>query len=294
MGCQQETVELRQTVWAECEAEVESPPGCEESQGAIAELPASLAVLQGVRELSAVKSGSEAATGVLYGAMRISTEWGSGLSGKNRFGNSDFQIVNDQTVLCPAGHQMYRRMRHQKPNGDIKMQYGINSKHCQKCPVKRRCLAPKSKADRGRRVTVIRPLISDITPDLPRVELSKDSAIVRSVVQWVGGQANQAVQPILWCDIAATRLRRGWHEQLALFEVKIMENPALGNTAPSEATKLITRREREHHRLSWWERNEQNMRSGEQEQWRIVLPKVATKLLKGLEQLSKRSFMATG
>jgi len=294
MGCQQATVELRQTVWAECEAESETQQRSEASRRAIAELPASLAVLQGVRELSAVKSGSEVASGALYGAMRVSTEWGTGLSGKNRFGNADFQIVNDQTVLCPAGHQMYRRMRHQKPNGDIKMQYGINPKHCQKCPVKRRCLAPKSKAEGGRRITVIRPLIRDMDLDLPRVELSKDSAIVRSVVEWVGGKAKQAVQPILWCDIAATRLRRGWHEELALFEVKIMENAVLQKTAPSEATKLISRREREHHRLSWWERNERNMRKGEQERWRIVLPEVATKLLKGLEQLSKRSFVATG
>lgn len=294
MGCQQEPVELRQTVWAKCEYEGESLEGCEHSRHPDVELPPSLVALQGVGKLSAVKSGSDAATGVLYGAMRISTEWGTGLSGKNRFGNNDFQIVNDQTVLCPAGHQMYRRMRHQKPNGDIKIQYGINPKHCQKCPVRKRCLAPKSKADRGRRVTVIRPVISDMNPDLPRVELSKDSALVRSVVQWVGGKANQAVQPILWCDIAATRLWRGWHQQLALFEVKITEIPALFSTSPSEAAKLISRREREHHRLSWRERNERNMRKGEQKQWKVVLPEVATKLLKGLEQLSKRSFVATG
>jgi hypothetical protein len=110
MGCQQESVKLRETVWAECEHEEESLKGCEDSRHPVAELPPSLAGLQEVGELSAVKSASEEATGVLYGAMRISTEWGKGLGGKNRFGNNDFQIVNDQTVLCPAGHQMYRRM----------------------------------------------------------------------------------------------------------------------------------------------------------------------------------------
>jgi hypothetical protein len=294
MGYQEEAVEMRQTVWAESEQEAESLKGDEGSRGAIAELPASLAGLPGVGGVSGVKTGSETASGALYGAMRISTEWGTGLAGKNRFGNNDFQIINDQTVLCPAGHQMYRRMRQQKANGDIKMQYGINPKHCQNCPVKKRCLAPKSKAERGRRVTVIRPMISDMNPELARVELSKDSAIVRSVVQWVGGTAKQAVQPILWCDIAATRLRRGWHQRLALFEVKISEIPGLPSPAPSKSAKLMSRREREHHRLSWWERNERNMRSGEQEQWRVVLPEVATRLLEGMERLSKRSFVATG
>ena len=293
VGCQQESVEVRQTVWAECDDEKETK-GHEDVKGTVAELPASLTGLQGVGDVSALKSVSEEATGVLYGAMRVSTEWGPGLSGKNRFGNDDFQIIDDQTVLCPAGHPMYRRMRHEQPNGDIKMQYGINPKHCQSCPVKRRCLAPKSKAEAGRRVTVIRPIISDMTLDLPRVELSKDSALVRSVVQWVGGKAKKAVQPILWCDIAATQLRRGWHRQLALFDVKITEISGLVNTGSSEAVRLISRREREHHRLSWWERNERNMRKGEPDQWRVVLPEMATRLLEGIEQLSKRSFVATG
>jgi hypothetical protein len=292
MGYQEEPVEMRQTVWVEVESEKESLEGSEPSKSVDVELPASLASLEGVSALSAVKTGSEEASGILYGAMRISTEWGIGLGGKNQFGNSDFQIVNDQTVLCPAGHQMYRRMRQQQPNGDIKMQYGINPKHCQKCPVRRRCLAPKSKGIGGRRVTVIRPVISEVTSGLPRIELSKDSALVRSVVQWVGS-AKQAEQPILWCDIAATRLRRGWHQRLALFEVQISEIPGLSPT-PSKAAKLMNRREREHHRLSWWERNERNMRGGEQEQWRVVLPEIATRLLEGMERLSKRSFVATG
>jgi hypothetical protein len=146
----------------------------------------------------------------------------------------------------------------------------------------------------GRRVTVIRPVISEANPGLPRIELAKDSALVRSVVQWVGGKPKQPVQPILWCDIAATQLRRGWHQQLALFEVQISESPGLLGAAPSETATLISRRAREHHRLSWWERHERHMRKREQEQWRVVLPGVATGLLAGLERLSKRAFVATG
>jgi hypothetical protein len=101
MGCQQEPVTLRQTVWSECEREEDSLEGCKASEASgltVMALPPSLAGLQDVGALSAVKVGSAESTGVLYGAMRVSTEWGQGVAGKKRFGKTDFQIVNDQTV----------------------------------------------------------------------------------------------------------------------------------------------------------------------------------------------------
>ncbi|MCP6758830.1 MAG: hypothetical protein NHB32_08690 [Fischerella sp. CENA71] len=51
---------------------------------------------------------------------------------------------------------MYRRTQQRKANGDLRMQFGINPKTCQKCSLKRRCLAPNTKGKGGRRVTVIR------------------------------------------------------------------------------------------------------------------------------------------
>jgi len=39
-----------------------------------------------------------------YGPMEVSTEWGRSLGKGKRFGNEDFRIVDEKTVLCPAGH----------------------------------------------------------------------------------------------------------------------------------------------------------------------------------------------
>lgn len=294
MGYQQARVEVRQTVWAECETEGEAVSNRDLVASTVSELPPSLQFLQGVTELPVANSTVGVAPSTLYGEMRVCTEWGRGLKGKKRFGNDDFQIVNDQIVRCPAGHQMYRKMSQKQPNGDLKMQYGLNPKICQSCAVRKRCLAPNSKGSGGRRVTVIRPVISDPTSGLAAIEVSQSSALVRSVKQWVGGQPKQPAQPILWCDIAATELRRRWHQRLAMFEVKISEIPAPLAAAQSGGVKLFSRRQREHHRLSWWERNERNARTRDQEQWRVVMPAAAKILLEGLEHLSKRSFVGTG
>jgi len=242
MGYEQARAEVRQTVWAERETEGEVVGDREPTASEVRELPPSLQFLQGVPELPAATPGAGETSNILYGEMRISTEWGRGLKGKNQFGNADFQIVNDQIVRCPVGHQMYRKMSQKKPNGDLKIQYGLNPKVCQNCPVRKRCLAPTSKGTGGRRVTVIRPVVSDPTSGIAAIEVSQDSALVRSVMQWVGGQSKQPVQPILWCDIAATDLRRGWHQRLAMFEVKIsgISNPI---AAQSGVVKVFSRRQ---------------------------------------------------
>jgi hypothetical protein len=227
--------------------------------------------------------------------MQVSTEWGRGLGREQHFGNADFKIVNEKTVLCPAGHAMYRRASRQKANGDLSIQFGINPKTCQSCPVKKRCLAPKSKGVGGRRVNVVRQRLDEGA----RVEggttcLSSDSALVRSVMEWLKQEQPNHEQPIYWCDIAATRLRRGWHQRLALQAVEIQV--VTGDEPPSQAqkSKVLSRRQREHHRLSWWERNERNEWTKEQGMWKVVLSGEAKELLAGLHQISRRSFLATG
>jgi hypothetical protein len=72
-----------------------------------------------------------------YGSMEVSTEWGRGKGRGKRFGNEDFRIVDEQTVLCPVGHPMYQRTSKQKENGALTIQFGIKPRLCQSCPVSR-------------------------------------------------------------------------------------------------------------------------------------------------------------
>jgi len=243
---------------------------------------ASSATSQGA--ISALEdSGSER-----YGPLEVSTEWGRSLGKGKRFGNEDFRIVDEKTVLCPAGHPMYQRTRKQKENGDLALQFGIRPKVCQSCPVKRPCLSPNSKGIGGRRVTVIRRAISTA-----KSVVDKGSAIVRSAFGWLMNPKPNYEQPIYWCDIAAGQLRRTWHEHLSrqAIEIKAIERPNPIKTKPEEV--LLSRSQREHRRLSWWERWERNARKAEDPCWGIVLYSGKAIAL-GMRTLSQRSFNATG
>lgn len=223
-----------------------------------------------------------------YGPLEVSTEWGRSLGKGKRFGNEDFRIVDEKTVLCPAGHPMYQRTRKQKENGDLVLQFGIRPRLCQSCPVKRQCLSPNSKGVGGRRVTVIRRAISTV-----KSAVDKGSAIVRSAFGWLRNPKPKYEQPIYWCDIAAEQLRRVWHEHLSRqeIEIKAIEQPRQSKRKPEE--ELLSRAQREHRRLSWWERWERNERKAEDPRWAVVLYSGKT-IASAMRIISQRSFNATG
>lgn len=223
-----------------------------------------------------------------YGPMEVSTEWGRSLGKGKRFGNEDFRIVDEKTVLCPAGHPMYQRTSKQKENGDLTIQFGIKPRLCQSCPVKRQCLSPHSKGIGGRRVTVIRRVISTA-----KGVIDTGSAIVRSALRWLMNPKPNYGQPIYWCDIAATRLRRAWHEHLSrqAVEIKVVKRQVQGRTEPIEP--LLSRAQREHRRLSWWERWERNERKADDPRWSVVLYS-GKAIAAGMQILSQRSFSPTG
>ncbi len=168
------------------------------------------------------------------------------------------------------------------------IQFGIKAKTCQRCPVKKRCLAPNSKGVGGRRVNVIRQAITKA-----KEVVATDSALVRSVIRWISEKQPSNEQPIFWCDIAATRLRREWHERLARQEVEIKAIGGGGKSRRGNREMLLTRQQREHHRLSWWERLERNEREVGGSTWCVVLYGGGKTLVQGLNELIRRSFMPT-
>lgn len=300
MGHQQQVSPqpVRQTIWAE----VEEPDN--ERAASAPSAPAltpSLMFLQPPAPKSGALDEPSVGIGNRYGPMRVSTEWGRGKSkgkgkgkdqglGKNkqRFGNQDFKIVDDQTVVCPAGHVMYRRSCKQKANGDLALQFGVYYRICQQCPVKKQCLAPNSKGVGGRRVNVIRKFLAQPTVTIPTC-----SAVVRSVSKWLNTPQPSYQHPLLWCDIAATHLRRDWHETLALHEVKINALPNPDSATPSPNPQRLSRRQRAHARLGWWERIKRNERLTGALSWRVELYGQASALVEGLEVLSRQPFSAT-
>ena len=169
-------------------------------------------------------------------------------------------------------------------NGDLSIQFGMKARTCQSCPVKRQCLAPHSKGVGGRRVNVIRRAISTA-----KGVVDTRSAIVRSAIQWLVNPQPKYEQPIYWCDLAATRMRRAWHEHLSRqeIEIKAIERPRQSKTKPDEV--LLSRAQREHRQLSWWKRWERNARKAEDPRWAIVLYS-GKAIAQGMQLLSQRSF----
>ena len=202
---QQEQPRIRQTIWAEGEESDGLSVGDRSASQSEIELTPSLAFLSRSKLVggdgnASESSGEPTASQVEYGSMEISTEWGQGMKAANRFGNDDFKIVDEATVLCPAGEVMSCRSQTQKENGDLAMQFGIKARTCQRCRVKRRCLALNSSGRSGRRVTVIRK--SRVQAKTP---VETCSALVRSVLAWLIGKQIDVEQPVFWCDVAATR-----------------------------------------------------------------------------------------
>lgn len=295
MGWQQSQAQVRQTIWAEAEeSDRLSPDNPLRPPAQEPELSPSLMFLREGASSGDCKSNTakaeemsqtEAAEGALnaYGPMRVSTEWGRGRGKGNRFGNEDFQIVDKKTVLCPAGNLMHRRTTQQRANGDLAIQFSINARTCQRCPVKKRCLAPHSKGVGGRRVNVVRQALTQV-----RTAISTCSAVVRSVSQWLKQKQPRYEHPIFWCDIAARRLRREWHQCLELHEVEIKK--IMGDQGATKRSSLLTRRQRRHERFSWWERLERNERAIEAGNWVVVLCGEAKAIVSGLRVLISRSF----
>jgi hypothetical protein len=313
MGWQQKQV-VRQTVWSEGESEDERvlrmgwrgtlpPPVLPPSLQFMQERPEEakpresvppLGELLAIREESggepapttptvesAVPKGDKAKE---YGAMEVSTEWGRVPQKGKRFGNEDFRIVDEQTVLCPAGHPMSERTSKENQNGDLRMQFGIQASLCQRCPVKRQCLSPQSKGVVGRRVTVIRRATSRA-----KGVVATRSAIVRSAFRWLMNPQLQYEQPLYWCDIAASELRRTWHEHLSQQEVEIKLSSRQEQRQAAAEAPLLSRAQREHRRLSWSERWERNERAAAAAGWMVVLYS-GKAISAGMRDLSHRSF----
>jgi|GEM_PF-4712039 len=207
------------------------------------------------------------------------TEWGQGLGVANRFGNDDFKIVDEKTVVCPAGHEMDRKTQQIKDNGDLKIQFGINPKTCQKCSLKRRCLAPNTKGIGGRRVTVKKRKRVAAQPIFP-----KSAAIIRSVFHRLA--ISQTVpQPLIWRDIPASQLRRSWRQNLAGQQVQIKQMFVEYEQNQDSLQVLLKRHQISHHRLSWLERQQKNDRTLQSPRWVVSLYGVGKQVLQVMQRL---------
>jgi len=160
--------------------------------------------------------------------------------------------------------------------GDLLILFGINSRTCQQCPLKRQCLADGSKGTGGRRITVIRKKLP--CPPTESYPVAQPQLIP------VSHPTAQPTRSVVWLDFPATRLRRDFTHQLQQHQILIT---AIGKSIgmAQQTTPLISRNQRAHRRLTWVERFGRNARVQMGVHWQVKLFGISSAVLEWLNSL---------
>lgn len=211
--------------------------------------------------------------------MQVAQGWAKS---RNKFSGSDFTLLDERTLRCPANHLMYRREVRQNRYGDKLILFGINPRTCQQCSLKSQCLASGTKGTGGRRITVIRKKLSSSSTE------PQTTSIPQPVVQCEPipskNLTTQPNRPVLWLDFPTTRLRRDLIHQLRRQQLVIeFIDPTTPMSQPP--TQLITRDQRAHRRLSWTQRWEKNLIPERSACWRVSLFGISSAIVDWLGSL---------
>jgi len=163
-----------------------------------------------------------------------------------------FSLQPDGTLQCPAGFPLYPQERRPERDGSVRVIYAARIGHYRPCPRREECQGYGAATKKPRRVSAVlwpRETIEEVASPLPPLP---------------------APHPLVWGDWQRCFHRRQVVKLLHRQRVEV----ELAETAPpaqSQPSRLISRAERAHYRLSWAERLARNAR-------RSVAPDVLIKL----------------
>ncbi|MDZ4872121.1 MAG: hypothetical protein CLLPBCKN_006713 [Chroococcidiopsis cubana SAG 39.79] len=257
---------LRQTIWVGLEGEKTTLP----------ENPVSV---DEPLVLSQVHTPCPAVDSVNYGPMQVAGGWARS---QGKFSGSDFTLLDERTLQCPAGNSMYRREVRQNRIGDLLILFGINPRTCQQCPLKSQCLADGSKGTGGRRITVIRKKLASRADEPSAVSIAQTPSIQ------VTHLTAQPTGTVLWLDFPTTRLRRELSHQLRQQQI-VIESIAANTSVAQPKPQCITRNQRAHRRLTWAERWNRNATADAVAHWQVRLFGISSAVLNWLRNLKPRA-----
>jgi len=168
-----------------------------------------------------------------------------------RFAAKDFLPQPDGTLLCPDKQHLRVRARKQETNGVLRILYAAPKRICQACPLRAACLREGNQSSSGRHVSLIyHPLdaasVAALTPSPP-------------APMWV---PSLPVQPgpfaLVWRDWGRSCTRREWMALLRTQTVTITVLALPQEACRDPTSRVVTRSERKHWRLSWQERLARN------------------------------------
>ncbi len=254
---------LRQTLWL---------PALQETST----LPATVAPTEEPLMLSATKPPCPPVDSTDHAPMQVAGAWARS---RGKFAGTDFTLLDERTLQCPAGKHMYRREVRQNRQGDLLILFGINPHTCQQCPLKAKCFAEGSKGTGGRRVTVVRKKLT--TPP------TQAQPVVEHQPLPIPPATTPPTLPVLWLDFPTTRLRRELTHQLHQHQIVI---EALAGTRSITLPKpsFITRDQRAHRRFTWAQRWERNASTDAVTHWQVKLFGLSSAVLNWLRSLKPR------
>jgi hypothetical protein len=174
-----------------------------------------------------------------YGPLEVARDWARA---SGRFTGHAFTVLEDGTLRCPAEKILRPQERRKAADGTLRIVYRARKEDCRSCGMARDCLGRQASGEHPRRVSAVRRRVvhasgttsAPIHEEAPRAEgLSEPAAV-------------------LWCDLPGYRLRHDYVAGLRRQRVTVVQlRPERGDGERTEVSRIWTRAERAHRRLSW-------------------------------------------
>ncbi len=205
-----------------------------------------------------------------YGPLELAQPWAKA---RRRFSAQDFQVLDDDTLQCPAGKRLRVRERRKLETGHLRILYTAKMVDCRPCPLAAQCVGRGASGERPRRVSGVRKLVGWQLRAAPIAghEQAPDAA--------EDGPGRSSAHEVRWCDIGGRRVRRELVTQLRRQRV-LIDGPQGGISPPprAAASPVWTRAQRAHRRLGWATRVARNALPADAPHYTVTLFGIAPPL----------------
>lgn len=204
-----------------------------------------------------------------YGPLCLAYSW---MKQPPPYAAANFQVGEEDTLLCPEGKVLRVEERRVQANGELRVLYGAKVGDCRSCGVVEACLGESGVVKRGRRVSGVRQVVGSHQPKATAGEQG-------GRLEGAAAPRGEGARKLQWADIGGRRVRRELVKTLRRQQVSLTSQER--QTAGAEAKPggcAKSRAERAHRRRSWASRLARNAASAASSSWRVMLPGVAPAL----------------
>jgi len=216
-------------------------------------------------EANAIDEVVEEAVLAAYGPLELAHDSGRA---RGRFTGQDFEILENGTLRCPAEKILRPQERRTLVDGSVRILYRAKKGDCRGCRLAAACLGRQASGAQPRRVSAVRKRIMQPVRSQPACD----------------GAPPAPSQPpsqheLLWGDVSGHQIRHTFATRLRRQRVSITASIDAPCSVPADgASRIWTRAERAHRRLSWAGRLARNQPAAEAPRYAFLLFGIAAAL----------------